>query len=60
MDFLSCNKSSRSCTIEKSLKQQYVGNYNLTVEILEGFKILPYVCQGGFWMYDRQIFKGKL
>ena len=27
---------------------------------LEGFKILPYVCQGGFWMYTRQISKGKL
>ena len=30
------------------------------VEILEGFKILPYVCQGGFWIYTRQISKGKL
>ena len=33
---------------------------NILIEILEGFEILPYVCQGGFWMYDGQIFKGKL
>ena len=34
--------------------------YLVQVEILDRFKILPYVCQGGFWMYDRQISKGKL